>query len=92
MTDHPVNQYLKAEFCRYFPEAVHVTVDSDYEAETIHVHVELPGDKPNHSVLTSWVMEVGSDDDRFIFMAADAHESFSQYDIITIPFPEKFGE
>lgn len=78
-------EYLEAEFLRYYPRA-NVTVDDD-EEEKIHVHVTIPvAGEPDRFILTSFVMEVGSDDDCYHFTRRNG-------DSITIPLmPEQSGQ
>lgn len=70
--------YLEARFLEYFPTSS-VVVDNETDDETIHVHVQTSTGEPNHFRLTSWVMNIGSDDDCYDFATADG-------DVRTIPF------
>lgn len=73
-------EYLEAEFRRYFPDAT-ITVDTD-EPEMLHVHVVRPiHGEPNRFSMTSFVMEIGSDDDWYEFSGNNDPHGV----IITIP-------
>ena len=73
-----IEQYLEAEFLRYFPDAsINVNEACEDDEETI-VFVTLPS-----GPTIKFVCEPGSDDDWFEFCEdADPHGI-----IITIPFP-----
>lgn len=72
------SEYIESRFREYFRDAADVTVDIDNEFETIHVHVTLPTDTADHFRLRSWVCEIGSDDDWYVF-------TDSTGSIITLP-------
>lgn len=74
-------EYLKAEFLRYYPSS-QITVHEETEDETIHVHIVTPiNGEPNHFAQRSFVMSIGSDDDRYSFFNNHTGE------VITVPLP-----
>lgn len=70
--------YIAEQFVRYFPES-DVVVHADNDAETITVTVR---DTPLSDPDLIFSMQVGSDDDYFIF------ENNQNGSIITVPFAE----
>lgn len=76
-------EYLASEFRRYFDDAADITVDFDNEAETIHVHVLHNTDVADNFRLSSWSMEIGSDDSWYTFRPA---VELSYENVLTIPF------
>ena len=75
------SEYIKAEMLRYFPDAAEITViDDDPDLpETIGVHIMRPSGKPDHFNLASYVCEIGSDDDCYVFEAVGTQA------VLTVP-------
>lgn len=67
-------EYLEAEFRRYFTDASAI-VATFHDDETITVRVDYPGSE----YVDEFHMEIGSDDDYFIFTNANGAT-------ITVPF------
>ena len=82
-------KYLQNEFRRYFPDAIDVEVCFE-DDETITIDVlSTYGDRTVS--VGSFIMEIGSDDDRFVFIRRDVFRpgAIAQHadptDVITVP-------
>lgn len=82
-------EYLQNEFRRYFPDALDVEVCFE-DDETITVDVTAVQHELTVNI-GSFIMEIGSDDDHFIFIRRDVFRfgAIAQHadpcDVITIP-------